>query len=106
MKAIDSLAALLSATDVMSQLLMALREEPAHMLGDICRKHQATGEPVPDHLLQLAGIVNDVARRALLSAGLIVQTRGQRLSLHSYEPSPKGLKLYKRLEAEGTIRSN
>jgi hypothetical protein len=33
---IDSFAALVENTDVMKQVVKSLKEEPAHLLGDVC----------------------------------------------------------------------
>jgi len=101
MSAIDDFAALLGATEVMQQIHKSLKEEPAHLLGNICREHEKTGQPVPDHHVHLVGYMSETALRALLAAGLIKQQPGGRLSLYCYEPTPEGLKQYEKLKAEG-----
>ena len=101
MGAIDDFAALLETTEVMKQVLKSLKEAPAHLLGDICREHQRTGQLVPDHHLHFVGYMGEATVKALLSAGLIRQQPGGRLSLYSYEPTPEGLKQYERLKADG-----
>jgi len=101
MSAIDDFAARLGATEVMQGIQRSLKEEPARLLGDICREHEKTGQPVPDHHLHLVGYVGDAALKALLSAGLIKGHSGGRLSLFCYEPTPEGLEQYQRLKAEG-----
>jgi len=98
---IDDFAALLEATEVMKQVLKSLKEEPAHLLGDICREYQRTGQSVPDHRLYFAGYMGEATLKALLSAGLIKRQPGGRMSLYSYEPTPEGLKQYERLKADG-----
>lgn len=101
MSAIDDFAALLEATEVMQQLRKSLKEEPAHLLGDICRQYQGTGQPVPDHHLHFVGYMGEAALKALLSAGLIRRQPGGRLSLYCYEPTPEGLEQFERLNADG-----
>ncbi len=71
MSTIDNFVALLETTEVMKQILKSLKEEPAHLLGDICREYQRTGQSVPDHRLRFAGYVGEATLKALLSVGLI-----------------------------------
>ena len=101
MGAIDSFTALVENTDVMKQVIKSLREEPAHLLSDICLEYQRTGQPVPDHRLHFVGYLGEAALRSLLSAGLIRQQPGRKLSLYCYEPAPEGLEQYERLKTEG-----
>jgi len=101
MSAINDFAALLEATEVMKQVLRSLKEEPAHLLGNICREYQKTGQPVPDHHLHFAGYLDEAALKALLCAGLIRQQPGGRLSLYCYEPAPEGLEQYEKLKTDG-----
>ncbi len=101
MSAIDDFAALLETTGIMKQVQKSLKEEPAHLLGDICREYQRTGQSVPDHRLHFAGYMGEAALKALLSAGLIRRQSGGRVSLYCYEPAPKGLQQYERLKAGG-----
>ncbi len=100
MSAIDGFAALLETTEVMRQVLKSLKEEPAHLLGDICREYQKTGQLVADHRLHLVGYLGEAMLKALLSAGLIRRQSGGTLSLYSYEPTPDGLEQYERLKAD------
>jgi len=104
MDALDDFAALLEATEVMKQVIKSLKEEPAHLLGDICREYETTGQPVPDHHLHFAGYLGEASLKALISAELIRQHPGSRLALYSYEPTQKGLKQYERLKAGGFIK--
>lgn len=104
MSAIDDLTALLETTEVMKQVLNSLKEEPAHLLGDICREYQRDGQSVPDHRLHFVGFLGEASLKALLAAGLIRHQPGGRLSLYSYEPTPEGLEQYERLKAEGFYR--
>jgi len=99
--AIDDFAALLEGTDVMKQVLKTLREEPAHLLGQICQEHQATAQPVPDHHLTFYGYLGEAALKALIAAGLLTRQPGRRMSLYSYQPTQEGLQQYRRLEADG-----
>jgi len=101
MSAIDDLTALLETTEVMKQVFTSLKEEPAHVLGDICREYQKTGQPVPDHKLRFVGYLGEATVKALLAAGLIKRQPGGRLSLYCYEPTTEGLAQYEKLKAEG-----
>ena len=101
MSAIDDFAALLETTEVMEQLRKSLKEEPAHLLGDICREYQRVGQSVPDHRLQFVGYMGEAVLKALLSAGLVKRQPGGRLSLYCYEPTPEGLEQYERLKDGG-----
>jgi hypothetical protein len=101
MGTIDDFVSLLESTDVMKQVLKNLKEEPAHLLGNICREYQRTGQPVPDHRLPFVGYLGDAAVKALISAGLIKRQSGGLTSLYSYEPTPEGLGQYKKLKADG-----
>ena len=101
MSAIDDFVALIETTEAMKQVLKSLKEEPAHILGDICRGYQTTGQPVPDHHLHFAGYMGEATLRALLSAELIKRQPGGRLSLYCYEPTAEGLEQYEKLKADG-----
>lgn len=100
MSAIDDFVTLLETTEVMKQVLKSLKEEPAHLLGDICREYQRTGQSMPDHHLQFVGYMSEAALKALLSAGLIRRQLGGRLSLYCYEPTSEGLAQYEKLKAD------
>ena len=100
MSAIDDFVTLLEMTEVMKQVLKSLKEEPAHLLGDICREYQRTGQSMPDHHLQFVGYMGEAALKALLSAGLIRRQPGGRLSLYCYEPTSEGLAQYEKLKAD------
>jgi hypothetical protein len=100
MSAIDDFVALLETTEVMKQVLKSLKEEPAHLLGDICREYQRTGQSMPDHHLQFVGYMGEAALKALLSAGLIRRQPGGRLSLYCYEPTSEGLAQYEKLKVD------
>jgi hypothetical protein len=101
MAAIDDFATLLETTEVIKQMRKGLREEPAHLLGDICREYEKTSQPVPDHHLQFVGYMGEAALKALLAAGLIKRQSGGILSLYSYEPTREGLEQYEKLKADG-----
>jgi hypothetical protein len=101
MRAIEDFVSLLETTDVMKQVLKNLKEEPAHLLGNICREYQMTGKPVPDHRLPSVGYLGEAAVKALISAGLIKRQSGGLAALYSYEPTPEGLEQYKKLKADG-----
>jgi len=104
MSALDDFFALLEATEVMQQVAKSLKEEPAQLLGDICREYEGTGRPVPDHHLNLVGYLGEASLKALISAELVHQRLGSRLALYHYEPTPKGLEQYKALKASGFYR--
>ena len=101
MSAFDDFATLLETTEVMKQILKSLKEEPAYLLGDICREYEKTGQLVSDHRLQSVGYMGEAALKALLSAGLIRRHPGGRVSLYAYEPTKKGLEEYGRLKSVG-----
>ncbi len=99
MNAVDDFFALLKDTEPVREALKGLREEPAHLLGDICIEHSRTGQPVPDHRLHLASYTREVGLRALLAAGLIERETGGHLSLFSYKPTADGLAQWEKLKA-------
>jgi len=101
MDALDEFFALLEATEVMQQVIMSLKEEPAHLLGDICREYERTGQPVSDHHLNLVGYLGEASLKALISAELVRQQTGNRLALYCYEPTAKGMEQYEGLKAGG-----
>jgi len=98
--AIDDFATLVENTEVIKQVVKSLKEDPAHLLGDICLEYQRTAQPVPDHRLHLIGYLGEAALKALLSARLIQRQPGK-LSLYCYEPTPEGLEQYEKLKADG-----
>jgi len=101
MTALDDFTAAIEATDVMQEVLKSLKEEPALLLGDICRQYERTGEPVPDHHLQSAGYMGEATLRALVSLGWIKRQSGGRRSLYCYEPTSQGREQYEKLKADG-----
>lgn len=101
MGALDDFFALLEPTEVMQQVIRSLKEEPAHLLGDICREYERTGKPVPDHHLNLVGYLGEASLKALISAELVRQQPGGTLALYCYEPTAKGIKQCEELKAGG-----
>ena len=101
MGALDDFFALLETTEVMQQVIMSLKEEPAHLLGGICREYERTSQPVSDHHLSLVGYLGEASLKALISAELVHQQPGNRLALYCYEPSAKGMEQYEGLKADG-----
>jgi len=99
--ALDELFVLLEATEVMQQVIRSLKEEPAHLLGDICREYERTGQPVSDHHLNLVGYPGEASLKALIYADLVRQQTGNRLALYCYEPTAKEMKQYEGLKAGG-----
>lgn len=100
MSALDDFASRLANTDVLKQMLKSLREEPAYLLGNVCREYEKTSQPVPDHRLQSIGYMGEAGLRALLAAGLIKRQSGGMFSLYSYEPTAEGLQQYEKLKAD------
>jgi hypothetical protein len=105
MSALDDFTTLLDSTDVIKQLIKTLKEEPAHILGDICREYEKTGQVVPDHRLRTVGYMGEAAVRALISVKLITRSSGGVLSLYCFEPTKEGLKYYRSLKAEGFYKT-
>lgn len=103
MSAIDDFARLIEATDVGKHMLHSLKEEPARLLGRICREYDRTGTPVPDHNLELYGYMGEAAVTALVSAGLIRRQPGGRTSLYCYEPTAEGISQYEKLKADAFL---
>ncbi|MFO7773661.1 MAG: hypothetical protein R6V59_06985 [Dehalococcoidia bacterium] len=103
MSAIDDFARLIEATDVAKHILSSLKEEPARRLGRICREYDRTGEPVPDHNVELYGFMGEAAVAALVSAGLIRRQPGGRTSLYCYEPTAEGMNQYEKLKADAFL---
>ncbi len=103
--AVDDFLTLLEATEVMKQVLKNMREQPAHLMRNICREYNRTGQMVPDHNIQLAGYMGEVALKALIEAGFVKQKPGGRLSVFYYEPTEKGLEQYNNLETSGFYHS-
>jgi len=101
MGAFDDFVALIEVTEVMQQMTRSLREEPARLLCDICREYEATGQPVPDHHVNLVGYLGETLLKALISAGLVRQQPGSWVSLYCYEPTPEGMKQCEALKASG-----
>jgi len=101
MSAIDDFVAVVETTEVMRQVIKSLREEPAHLLGEICQDYQRTGRPVPDHRLHFIGYMGEAALKALLSIGLVKRHSGGTMALYTYEPTGEGLAQYEKLKADG-----
>lgn len=101
MSALDDFAIIIEGTSVMQQMARSLREEPARLLCDICREYEATGQPVPDHHVNLVGFLGEASLRALVMAGLILEKSGSWTSLYCYEPTAEGIKQYTVLKASG-----
>ncbi len=101
MGALDNFFALLEATEVMHQVVRSLKEEPARLLGDICREYERTGQSVSDHHLNLVGYLGEASLKALISAELVYQQPGNRFALYCYEPTAKGMEQYEGLKGGG-----
>lgn len=105
MSAIDDFAAVLETTEPLKALIRSLREEPAHLLGDICREYEKTAQAVPDHDVPLVGYLGESAVNILVAAGLIKKAPGGSVALYVYEPTAEGIKQYQALRAEGFYKT-
>ena len=105
MSAIDDFTAFLESTEAMKQVLKSLREEPARLLGNICREYERTGQPVPDHHLQFIGYLGESMPNVLISASLVKRQSRDRFSIYTYEPTPEGIEQYAKLKADGFYKS-
>lgn len=90
-------------TQTMQELIKSLEEEPAKLLGSICREYEKSSKAVPDHHLHLSGYFGEAMLRALLAANLVTKEAGDRFSLYGYTPTEEGLKYYKGMVAEKRI---
>ena len=98
----EEFANLVRSTDVMRQLLRDLEEDPLRTLCSICKENSETGRPVPDHHLDFFSYNSESSLRALTAAGLVQAREGSRYAVREYEPTEKGLALYRGLRDEGT----
>ncbi len=98
----EDFAAVIKKTEIMQALLESLEEEPAKLLGSICREYEATGKAVPDHHLHLTGYFSEAMLRTLLSANLVTR-EAERFSLYGYKPTEIGLEYYKGMVDEKRI---
>ncbi len=103
MSVFEDFVAEIRKTQTMQALLESLEEEPAKLLGAICKEYEATNKAVPDHHLHLAGYFGEAMLRALLSANLVTKDPGDRFSLYGYKPTETGLKYYKGMLNEKRI---
>lgn len=102
MSAFEDFVAEVKKTETMQALLQSLEKGPAKLLGSICKEYEATNRAVPDHHLNLTGYFGEAVLRALVSANLITKERGE-FSLYAYEPTERGLELYKGMLDEKKI---
>lgn len=103
MAAFEDFVTEIRKTELMQALLRGLEEEPAKLLGTICKEYEVTNRAVPDHHLHLTGYFGDVTLRALVSAKLVTKEPGDRFSLYGYKPTEAGLKYYKAMLDEKRI---
>jgi hypothetical protein len=99
MTAIDDFAALLETTGPMQSLLKSIKEEPAQLLGDICREYLRTKQSVADHHLQMVGYLGESAALILIAAGLVTRQPGGSFALYAYQATEEGIKQYEKLRA-------
>ena len=99
MTAIDDFAALLEATPPMKSLLKSLKEEPAQLLGDICREYLRNKQTVPDHHLQMVGYLGESAALILMAAGMVKREPGGSFAIYAYQPTEEGIRRYEKLRA-------
>lgn len=62
MSALDDFTTLIQETETIKQMIRSLKEEPAYLLGSICRQYEKTGRPVPDHQLNITGYLGEVSQ--------------------------------------------
>ena len=105
MSAIDDFNTFMEGTETMKQVLKNLREEPAYLLGNICREYERSGQPVSDHRLQFTGYLGESTPKVLISAGLVRRQSGDRFAIYTYEPTPEGIEQYKKLKADGFYKT-
>ncbi len=98
MNGLDEFIDLIEETEAVKGVVKSLKLEPAKLLRDICLEYRETGHPIPDYKLNLVGYLREIALRALISADLIEEKSGGRLSLYVYEPTEKGLDQFVKLE--------
>ena len=103
MSTFEDFVAEIRKTQTIQALLESLEEEPAKLLGAICKEYEITNKTVPDHHLHLAGYFGEAMLRALLSANLVTKKPGDRFSLYGYKPTETGLKYYKGMLNEKRI---
>ncbi len=105
MTAIDDFAALLETTSPMKSLLKSLKEEPAQLLGDVCREYLRTKQAVPDHHLQMVGYLGESAALILIAAGMVKRGPGGSFSIYVYEPTEEGIRQFEKLKTDGFYRN-
>ena len=105
MTAIDDFAALLETTGPMQSLLKSLKEEPAQLLGDVCREYLRTKQVVPDHHLQMVGYLGESAALILIAAGLVKREPGGSSSIYAYTPTEEGARQYEKLKSGGFYKN-
>ena len=98
----EDFTAVIKKTEIMQALLESLEEEPAKLLGAICREYEATSKAVPDHHRHLTGYFSEAILRTLLSASLVTR-EAERFSLYGYKPTEIGLEYYKGMVNEKRI---
>ena len=103
MGAFEDFIDVIKKTQTMQELLKSLEEEPAKLLGSICREYEKSNKAVPDHHLHLSGYFGEAMLRALLSANLVTKEPEDRFSLYGYKPTEAGLKYYEGMVAEKRI---
>lgn len=103
MGAFEDFTDVVKKTESMQGLLKSLENEPAKLLGTICREHEVTGKAVPDHHLDLTGYFCEAMLRALVSANLITSEQADRYFLYSYKPTEEGLRHYRAMLNERRV---
>ena len=105
MTAIDDFAALLETTGPMQSLFKSIKEEPAQLLGDVCREYLRTQQVVPDHHLQMVGYLGESAALILIAAGMVKRDPGGSFAIYAYQPTEEGIKHYEKLRAGGFYKN-
>jgi hypothetical protein len=103
MAAFEDFVTEIKKTETMQALFRSLEEEPAKLLGAICKEYEMTNRAVPDHHLNLAGYFGEAILRTLVLANLLTKESGESFSLYAYRPTETGLKYYQGMLAEKKI---
>ncbi len=104
MSTLDDFLTLIERTEVIEQAVKSLKEKPVRLLHSICQEFERTGEPALDHRISIVGFIGEVSLKALLTAGMISQRPGNRLSLYRYQPTERGLEQCKNLKNSGFLK--
>ena len=97
MNAREAFVNLVKETNEMQHILQLMEDEPVRIFTTICEEYERTQKPVSDHNVRRSTYLQDIALKALASAGLVEQESGGRISLYQFKPTEKGLAQYHKL---------